>query len=128
MNRDTFQKVLDKISGDPSCWNQHDWHCGTQHCFGGWAQILSGKEVDPKTARRDARKFLQLSSKEADYLFAGHRTLEDFQDFIERDRAGYDRAGYDRAGYDRDGYDRAGYDRDGYDRAEYNRAGYDRAG
>lgn len=99
MNKENYKKVLDLIEANPECWKQTSWHCRTQHCFAGHAQILSGKMANDDTVRRDARIFLDLSKPEADYFFAGERTLEDF-------RAGYDRAGYKSAGYDRDQLDK----------------------
>jgi hypothetical protein len=128
MNVANYKRVLDKIKGDPDSWKQSSWHCGTQHCFFGHAQIEAGKFANDWTVRRDARLFLQLGYADANYLSATERTIADFEEFIEHDRAGYDRDGYDRDGYNRDGYDRAGYDRDGYNRAGYNRDGYDRDG
>lgn len=108
MNREHYQLVLDQITAHPETWNQTQWHCGTTHCFAGWAQVLSGQPANKDTARRDARIYLDLSYQEADYLFAAHRSLNDLRD------------AYDGAGYDRDGYNRAGYDRDGYDRDGFN--------
>ena len=131
-NIENCKLVLQKIKENPDQWNQGDWHCGTSHCFAGWAQILAGKEANDGTARRDARIFLGLNRHEADYYFSAYRTLDDLETVVEDgyNRAGYDcdcynRAGYNRAGYDCDGYNRDGYNRAGYDCAGYNRAGYD---
>ena len=136
MNQANYDAVIAKITENPACWDQMKWHCGTVHCFAGWAQILSGRQADGPTTRRDARKWLELTLAEADYLFAGQRTLgelvagynRDGYDSAGYDRDGYDSQGYDSAGYNRDGYDSAGYDRDGYDSDGYNRAGYHRDG
>jgi hypothetical protein len=130
---DNLRAVLAKIEAHPETWYQASWHCDTTHCFGGWAQILSGCEQTERAAqvRRDARRWLGLTRYEADLLFAGQNTLQRIRELVEQftsPGAGYDRDGYDRAGYNRDGYDRAGYDRDGYDRAGYDRDGYDRDG
>ncbi|MGL5937068.1 MAG: hypothetical protein ACRCZI_15765 [Cetobacterium sp.] len=103
MNQAHYKKVLAQIEAHPETWNQKMWHCGTTHCFAGWAQVLSGKQANEDTARRDARVYLDLSIYEADYLFDPCRSLDDLK------------AGYDRDGYNRDGYNRAGYDRDGLD-------------
>ena len=127
MNREHYQQVLDRITAHPDEWRQATWHCGTQHCFAGWAQLLAGHPANDETARRDARIFLDLSYHEANWLFAPSTSIEDFRSFL-NDRDGYDRAGYKRAGYDLAGYDRDGYDREGYDRAGYKRDGYDRDG
>lgn len=122
-NKENYKLVLDKIISDPEHWNQRSYHCGTSHCFAGWAQIISGKAINIKTTRQDARIFLGLTKSEADFLFSSHRNLEDFKYFL---NSGYDLDGYDRDGYDRNGYDRNGYDRDDYDRDGYNRNGYNR--
>lgn len=117
-NIENCKLVLQKIKENPDQWNQGSWHCGTSHCFAGWAQILSGKEANNDTVRRDARIFLGLTRDDADYYFSPSRTLEDLETVVEDgyDRNGYDRAGYNRDGLDRTGYGRAGYDRDGLDR------------
>ena len=133
LNRENLKLVLDHIKADPDTWDQTNWHseCGTKHCFAGWAQILSGKPLSLGTVRRDARIFLGLAKPEADYLFAGSRTLEDFEMVLTKGlyaHAGYNHDGYDHAGYDRVGFNRDGYDRDGYDREGYDYAGYDRDG
>lgn len=82
MNRENFKIVLDKIESDPSCWKQSLWHCGTKHCFAGWAQILSGNKPNEETVRRDATRFLDVLWVEASYLFNPRRTLEDFREFL----------------------------------------------
>ena len=151
MNKANYRRVLDQIEQHPDTWDQSQWHCGSTHCFAGWAQLLSGKTSNEETTRRDARIYLDISIHEADYFFDARRTLEELKDGYTRagldldgydraglnlagyDRAGYDRAGYNRAGYDWYGYNRAGlnlagYDRDGYDRYGYDRYGYNRAG
>lgn len=33
--------VLATIEANPSHWDQSDWHCGTSHCFAGFAQYLA---------------------------------------------------------------------------------------
>jgi hypothetical protein len=128
--------VVNQILDKPACWNQSAWHCGTSHCFGGWAQVLGGKPADEMTVQKDAREMLELDAGEAEWLFAGYRLLPELHGFVAAklagedywSRAGYNRDGYNRDGYNRDGYNRAGYDRAGYDRAGYDRAGYNRAG
>lgn len=102
MNTINYQKVLDQITQHPETWDQYTWHCGTTHCFAGWAQILSGQPACETTVRRDARIYLDLNLTEANYLFSRHRTLTDLTNAL----AGYDRDGYNRDGYDCDGLDR----------------------
>ena len=103
MNEVNFRLVIDKIKSCPAEWDQSQWHCGTKHCFAGWAQVLSGNPQSSLFVRRDARKFLGLSRDEADYYFASNRTFEDFQDPLTFDRDGFSRSGFSRAGFDRDG-------------------------
>ena len=76
MNIERHNQIIAKIEENPSCWNQKEWHCGTAHCYGGWAQILSGKNADIRAVRRDARQWLGLSSFEADRAFSSVNTLE----------------------------------------------------
>jgi hypothetical protein len=152
-NAKNYQAVIDQIKAHPKQWKQHLWHCGTSHCFGGWAQILSQRPADEFEVRADARQFLGITALEADYLFDHKRTLAEliawgnakylFQDHTlaelvawGKEHGGkepdapdsifwsYDRAGYDCEGYDRQGYDRQGYDRNGRDGAGYDRLGY----
>jgi hypothetical protein len=112
-NKENFCCVLDYIESHPTEWQQSSWHspCRTTACFAGRAQIMSGAPINNEatTVRRDARIFLGLTKHEADYLFASHRTLEDFKAFGNGD--GYDCAGYNRAGYDRDGLDNSNQQR-----------------
>jgi hypothetical protein len=61
MNRKNFQTVLDKIKSDPDSWYQASYHCGTTHCFAGWAQILSGN-VSRETLEQRAA---ELAEQEA---------------------------------------------------------------
>jgi hypothetical protein len=132
MNKENFQKVIDEIEKNPDSFDQKNWHCGTKHCFAGHAQILGGFTINPKTTRRDARIFLDVSKNEADWLFNPSRTLDDFKNFLNGcygyDRDGYNCYGYDRDGYNCYGYNRDGYNRDGYDHDGYNRDGYNRDG
>lgn len=121
MNLDNFKLVLDHIKSNPTCWVQTYWHCGTSHCFAGWAQILSGKAEDEDTARRDARVFLDLPASEADYLFSGARKIADFEAAL-ANPTGYNPTGYNRDGYNPTGYNRYGYDYDGLDKGNKPRA------
>lgn len=124
MHIENFKLVLDTIKATPENWKQDEWHteCGTKHCFFGWAQVLAGKPVNTHTVRRDARKFLDLSTPEASYLSHYGRTLEDFMEFYLYglpERVKYNDSGYDFWGYDRDGYNSQGLDRNNKSR-EYN--------
>jgi hypothetical protein len=129
IKKENLLAVMAHIEANPECHKQNSWHCGTSHCFGGWAQIMSGKNANDLTVRRDARVFLGLTFIEANDLFCAYNSRADLREMVDNMvSAGYNRDGYNRDGYNRDGYDRAGYDRAGYDRAGYDRAGLDRAG
>ncbi len=97
MNATNFNAVLDQIKAHPEKWGQNSYHCGTKHCFAGWAQILAGK-YDPEVWRGrvctasmeeyealhdTAEEFLGISVNEACYLFSPDRTIEDFEAFLQ---------------------------------------------
>ena len=111
MNKTNYQKVLDQIESNLACWNQSQWHCGTSHCFFGWAQILSGEPANDARVIRDARIYLNVSRATASYLSNADRTLLELKKFLIDDSDGYNRAGYNRADYNRAGYDSDGLDK-----------------
>jgi hypothetical protein len=114
MNKERIQAIIDRIKADPQCHVQDTWHtgvsakhpCGMAHCLGGWAQIDSGKPIDGTNVVKDARKWLQISHDDANWLFDRYRTIAEFEAFV----SDYEGDGYNRAGYNRDGYDRDGLD------------------
>ena len=86
MNRENFKQVLDVIKAHPESWDQWAvWHghCGTTHCFGGHAEILSG--VDSEASDGGifvvAKEWLELTEDEAQYIFEPERTMDDFEEF-----------------------------------------------
>lgn len=102
MNIENFKLVLDHIKAHPETWDQEVWHCGTHHCFAGWAQILSGVSLieyatpqGEDTTPQVARKFLDVSQKEADYLFSARRTLWDFEAMLLDAQEAYDHTKHD---------------------------------
>ncbi len=129
MNKERLQAIIDRIEADANRWrtSRSLFSVGIAKL----AQIDSWCQPNIFNARRDARIWLDLSSKQADYLFSSFRTLKEIKAFAKQhgdddyDRKGFDRHGLDRGGYDCDGYTRAGYDREGYDRAGFNEDGYD---
>jgi hypothetical protein len=124
-----LKTVVNLILADPKCWLQTSWHCGTQHCVGGWIQLKGGRPEKDMAVIGDVQELLEISKNDAHWLCARNRTLGQIHCFAENFSVnGYDRDGYDRDGYARDGYDRDGYARDGYDRNGYDRNGYDRDG
>ncbi len=114
MNIKNYKKVLKKIKAHPETWDQKMWHCNTVHCFGGHAQILSGRKANDSTIRFDARIWLNISLDESNYLFDLDRTIEDFEAVLKNGFYCID--DYDRDGFDRNGFDRYGYDLDGLDK------------
>jgi hypothetical protein len=93
-----LQRVLDHIQHNPDQWKQSAWHCGTSHCFAGFAQLLArgigfavvfdrndmpideeGEAVSPK---RDARNWLGLTGLEAERLFLSDNDLGDLQALV----------------------------------------------
>lgn len=36
-----LKAVLAAIEANPQHWDQEQWHCGTSHCFAGFAQLLA---------------------------------------------------------------------------------------
>ena len=129
MNKDRLQAIIDRIEADAN--NRDATRNILAFDIATFAQIDSGCKFDMFAARRDARIWLDLSSKQANYLLCSPLTLAEVKKFIENynyDSNGYDREGYDRFGYDRAGFDHDGYDRYGYDRGGYGWGGYDRVG
>ena len=133
VQKDRLIEIMEMIEANPSCHTQTSWHCETSHCFGGWAQIKSGRHADDSTVVRDARVWLGLTRYEAGRLFAGHNTRKALRMMVDEMCAdgygtGFDSDGFDRYGFDSDGFDSDGFDRYGFDRDGFNRAGYDRDG
>ena len=83
MNRVRYKLVLAQITHHPKTWKQTVWHCGSQHCFAGLAQVLAGSLPRADQTYFDAKDFLALTYSEADYLFAPGRTLQELTEFFE---------------------------------------------
>lgn len=94
MNKRRFIRVLEAIEANPEHWNQNHWHCGTSHCFAGFAELqkfglkssLSEDEVRGILVHRalfstflTAQYYLGLDSDQASWLFSSARTLDDFR-------------------------------------------------
>lgn len=41
VNKELLQLTLNTIKENPQHWNQQSWHCGTTHCFAGFAELLA---------------------------------------------------------------------------------------
>ena len=107
MNIERVERTLSVIKLFPEQHNQGVWHCGTRHCFAGWANILesgvSVKEFEklqekelgrdnfylpeklfppdgdgvPKNSSETAKEWLELTKYEANKLFDSHTEEED---------------------------------------------------
>lgn len=101
---DMFERVLSAIKANPENWYQRQWHCGTSHCFAGFAEILDlidrGRfkcaldqvlsvsykesidqlEVEELRPTFDiGRDVLNITAAQANWLFDTDRTLADFE-------------------------------------------------
>lgn len=79
MNLANWRRVIDQINAHPESWDQSVWHCGTKHCFAGWAQILAGKPEIKDLVIDQAMSFLGISYPDANYYFSSERTLQDLE-------------------------------------------------
>jgi hypothetical protein len=110
-NIERHNQIIEQIEKHPETWNQKLWHCGTTHCYAGWAQIFSGKEPDSITVIHDAIEWLGLTTREAIIAFNSDNTL----DFLKKLPKFFT---YDQDGYDRDGRDRIGWSKT-YEQSTY---------
>ena len=130
MDVDNLVLVMNHIIDNPESWDQREWHCGTTHCFAGHGQILSGKKADYRTAFWDARKFFDIDTSTAHWLFDSRRSLSELYVFVCTVAlgGGYDADGYDNEGFSCSGFDREGFDREGFSHQGFNREGFNREG
>ena len=101
VNVELLQKTLDTIKAKPQHWDQTKWHCGTSHCFAGFAELIAHKvsiDTDEEVLKDDLRFFsprfddwstsehatelLGISDDDAETLFASYRTLEDLEEMV----------------------------------------------
>jgi len=104
MNEKNFKKILNKIKKYPENWNQKEWHCGTQHCIAGHAQLAMKRKENNGTAKLDAREYFELSKIEASFLFDARRKIEDFETFLHTGNC-CNMDEFNDDGYDTDGLD-----------------------
>lgn len=95
VNVGLLQKTLDTIKANPQHWNQKTWHCGTSHCFAGFAELIANN-IPIETSSEDlvairhtkllpygtgsyAEKLLGISDDDGEALFHGHNTLEELE-------------------------------------------------
>jgi hypothetical protein len=100
-NIERHNQIIEQIESNPKTWNQEYWHCGTAHCYGGWAQVFSGREPNEHTVMRDAREWLGLTRYQADSAFNANNTLTFLKELPKL-------FSYDKDGFDRDGFNRYG--------------------
>lgn len=101
VNVELLQKTLDTIKANPQHWNQVVWHCGTSHCFAGFAELIDkGLPIDTsKDELRDipgffspyhsewntsahAAELLGISDYDAENLFASYNTLRTLEEMV----------------------------------------------
>jgi hypothetical protein len=44
--------TLKAVEDNPNHWNQDNWHCGTSHCFAGFAELIA-TELQPENTHDD---------------------------------------------------------------------------
>ena len=93
INKELLQLTLNTIKANPKHWNQGKWHCGTTHCFAGFAYLLHmglplttdeydlGEDVILAT-KTIAVKILGITYYQANILFAPDNTLEDLEHHV----------------------------------------------
>ena len=82
LNIPLLRAIQAKIKEEPGMFTMSAWHmsayrgclgevyhCGTAHCIGGWAQVLSGATVSNIGVERAAMEALGLTREQANRLF-----------------------------------------------------------
>lgn len=75
MNTRLLRRIQKRILKEPENFYMPTWHCGTAHCIGGWAAVLSAPKNEPfdfsSYEFENAIKFLKLNSvkNDTDLLF-----------------------------------------------------------
>lgn len=85
MNVEPLRRAINKIISDPSCWNQMEWHCGTQHCIGGHIQIDAGRAENADKVQEDMQQVLQCEKATVRWLTAGHRSFTELYNFARQE-------------------------------------------
>jgi hypothetical protein len=88
-----LKRVMKTIKENPKHWNQNDWHCGTSHCFAGFA-VLDKYKQSPKCSAKtinsittvhtedEAIDYLKLDTNDAIFLFSPGNTLEELERIV----------------------------------------------
>ena len=92
MNKVLLQLTLDTIKENPQHWDQTSWHCGTTHCFAGFAELIlknlsldtyvDGYEINGWEVNDYAIAKLGLTDDQAVQLFNPTNTLEDLERMV----------------------------------------------
>lgn len=87
MNIELLNKVKTKILEEPENLKMEMFHCGSAHCIGGWAQVLSGRGILNSNNREPAMNLLALTTFESYTLFDlkcwPDKFLKDYEDNID---------------------------------------------
>ena len=92
INKELMLNTLAAIKANPQHWDQTSWHCGTTHCFAGFAELLSrnlsldtyidGYEINDWEVNDYAIAKLGLTDDQAVQLFDADNTLEDLERIV----------------------------------------------
>lgn len=87
MNIELLNRIKAKILEEPENLKMDVFHCGSAHCIGGLAQVLSGAEILNGKNWEPATNLLGLTMPESDRLFEltywPDKFLKDYEDNID---------------------------------------------
>ena len=81
--RQLMLTVLEHVQKHPETWDQERWHCGTSHCFAGFAQTWNGAEGDSGTCQEAALEALGITREGGQLLFDCYNTMEEIGTFVD---------------------------------------------
>ena len=98
-----LQATLDAVLANPKHWRQGSWHCGTSHCFAGFAEMIrlaenpteqcseahycpsdaiDGMQRAALADREETQKWLDLTDEEWGRVVDGGNSLEDLKRIV----------------------------------------------
>lgn len=98
-----LQATLDAVLANPKHWRQASWHCGTSHCFAGFAEMvrlaenptemcseacygqgdpMDGQRRAPLADREATQAWLGLTDEEWGRVVDGGNSLEDLKRIV----------------------------------------------
>jgi len=84
-----LQAAIATMIQNPESWDQAViWHAGERHCLFGWCQILAGRTPDADTCFEEVRDLLGICTRDAAWLCAHNRTLDQIRWFAAKLAAG----------------------------------------